>query len=97
MDGWSEIQSLRGPVLDNSSIHHRSAQPIPGKQKSSLKKRAEIKAPFTLMASETSIVCQAPETPPSPPSLSDQAQDPIVLSTTAHQERVGKNGEHRNK
>lgn len=91
MDGWSKIQSLRGPVFDNSSIHHRSARPIPGKQKSPLKKKkTEIKAPFTLTGSETSIVCQAPETPRSPPSLSDQAQDPIVLSTTAHQERVGR-------
>lgn len=39
MDGRSEIQSLRGPVFDNSSIHHRSARPIPGKQKSPLKKK----------------------------------------------------------
>lgn len=90
-DGWiAKDSKLERPGLfDNSSIHHRSAQSIPRKQKSPLKKN-EIKAPFTLMGSETSIVCQAPETPRSPPSLSDQAQDPIVLSTTAHQERVGR-------
>lgn len=39
MDGRSKIHSLRGPVFDNSSIHHRSAQPIPGKQKSPVEKR----------------------------------------------------------
>jgi len=90
MDSWSQIQSLRGPVFDNSSIHHRSDRPSPVKQKSPLKKETEIKAPFTLRGSETSTVCQALETLRSPPSLSDQAQDPIVLSTTAHQQRVGR-------
>jgi len=89
IDGWSKIQSWRGPVFDNSSIHHRSARPIPGKQKSPLKKNI-IKSPFTLMGCDTSTVRKAPETPRSPPSLSDRAQDPIVLSTTAHPERVGR-------